>query len=197
MRKAALLITLSIASYVPCAASPVDDDALVISLGAGAGWGETTDNVLRVYDDYALDPRLHDREPGASLELGAGYRLSAEMIAGVELLAWSRRADDDRDTARLDLITAAAALTWFPWRDGPFARLGYGLGTARLDYLERGSWRNRRDTGAAYLLALGWELDLGDDWSLSPLLSHTAFATRALDVWVSLTTLTLALTVEP
>ena len=197
MRTAALLIALSIASCAPGATASADNSALVISLGVGAGWGETTDNVLRLYDDYVLDPRLHDRESGASLEFGAGYRLSREMFAGVELLAWSRRADDDLDAAHLDLVTAAAALTWFPWRDGPFARLGYGLGTARLDYLERGSWRNRRDTGAAYLLALGWELDLGGVWSLSPRISHTAFATRELDVWASLTTLTIALTIEP
>ncbi len=200
MRTCVLTIVLLMVSSAPAVPAPDgagDVSAFAFSLGAGLGWGKTADNILRYYDDYARIPRLHDREAGASLQLGIGYRLLEDLTAGVELLAWSRRADDGLATARLDLITASAAITWHPWRGGLFTRLGYGLGSARLDYLERGEEKTKHDTGACYLLALGYQLRLSGTLSLSPQVSHTAFATRDLEVWASLTALTLTLNIEP
>ncbi|MBU1675393.1 autotransporter outer membrane beta-barrel domain-containing protein, partial [bacterium] len=192
MRTCLLMILLSIASFARSAPAPIEADGgpgVLFVLGAGVGWGRTADNVLRLYDDYARIPRLDDREAGTSLQLGAGCRLLDDLTVGVELLAWSRRADDDLASARLDLITAAVAVTWHPWRGGLFARLGYGLGSARLDYLERGRQEIMHDTGTCYLLACGYELRLGGALSLSPQISHAAFATRDLEVWASLTSL--------
>jgi hypothetical protein len=197
MRASSLMIVLLAAACARGAPAPREAAGPVFGLAAGLGWGRTTDNVLRVHDDYALVPRLHAREPGVALEFGAGYRLDAGVAVGLELLAWSRRADDDLDAARLDLLAATAAVTWHPWRNGLFARLGYGLGAARLAYLERGSEKRKLDTGAAYLLSVGWELALDGAWSLSPRFSHAGFGTRDLEVWASLTTLALAVNFEP
>ena len=194
------MIALTIASAAAYAADPDDGTsgaALSLELGAGIGWAGSSDNGLRLYDDYARIPELHDREAGVAVHLGFGYGLTENVALGVDLRAWSRRADDDLAAARLDLIETVVAVTWHPWRTGPFARLGYGLGAARLDYLERGSWHDMYDTGACYLLAIGHDLRLGRTLTLAPQLAHVAFATRDLEVWVSSTCLTLALCIQP
>jgi len=194
------LLLLSVPCSGACAESSITDPSrpstLTLSLAAGPGWGRTTDNVLRVYDDYALIPRVYDRTSGPAFHLGVDYRLVDDLTVGVGVTSWSRSADENLATAHFDQTLVAATVTWYPWRGRIFTRFGYGLGIARLEYLERGIAATRNDTGTGYLLGLGYEVRLGHTVSLAPPIRTVGYATGSLEVWASLTTLTLALTID-
>ncbi len=201
--RAILITTAILLTVVPLGAwatepvvDPLQASSLTLSLAAGHGWGQTSQNGLGAYDDYSLVPRPYDRESGRTLQLGVDYRLLDTLAAGVEVTTWSRLADEDLATAHLDITLAAVVVSWYPWRDDLFMRLGYGLGIARLKYLERGIADTKQDIGGCYLLAVGYDISLGGPISLTPRIANAGFDTKDLEVWASLTTFTLAINIE-
>jgi hypothetical protein len=194
------LLLLSAPGSGACAEPPISDSSrpsvLTLRFAAGPGWGRTTDNGLRVYDDYALVPRIYDHDGGPAFHLDIDYRLTGDLAVGACVTTWSRSADENPATAHFDQTLVAVTATWYPWRGYIFTRFGYGLGIARLEYLERGIAAIRHDTGAGYLLGLGYIIRLGDTISLAPQITTVGYGTGSLEVWASLTTLTLALTID-
>ncbi len=183
-------ILLIFAVPLIAADSPPDEaKGFEAGLAIGHGWARLSDNIFRDLDDYALIPRVHDREGGLALQFHGGYRLLEDLAAGVVLDGWSRSSNG----AHLDQLLAAAAVTWYPWRGGLFLRLGYGLGVARVAYLERGVEKTKHDIGAGYLMTAGYELPLVGEVHLAPQITITGFSTNDVEVWASHTSLTLAL----
>lgn len=165
---------------------------LRVGLGAGTGRGLAEENGLHVYEDDELIPRPYGRDTGPAFNLRVEADLTPLVSAGIDATVWSRGGPE----GHLDQTVLAAAVIWRHDPTGLHARLGYGLGIARLEAYDRGFPGIERDTGSAYLLAVGWNLSLGRGLSLGPRLAHTGFVARELDVWASTTVVSLSIDLQ-
>ena len=189
MRRLILILLL-----LPAVAHPASADGrgLRIGLGTGTGRGLAEENGLHVYEDDELVPRPYGRDTGPAFNLRVETDLTPLVSAGIDATVWSRGGPE----GHLDQTVLAAAVIWRHDPTGLHARLGYGLGIARLEAYDRGFPVVERDTGSAYLLAVGWNLSLGRGLSLGPRIAHTGFVARELDVWASTTVVTLSVDLQ-
>ena len=157
-----------------------------LALSAGLAAGTWSDNSFRVVDERDRVPRLYADEGGVLLRAAATNRLLPGLDAGVEVTAWSRALDDSPGDAHLDALLLLPSLGWHPGGGGLSLRAGMGLGVARLPYQQLGEIHAGRFTGAAVLLAAGWDVPLGERWTLVPRAGYSGFAAGGLDVWVGL-----------
>ena len=154
----------------------------MIGVAVGPANGETDLNSRYVYDDYDKIPEGRPRERGMLLDLRIGYTMTPRLRVCIESCGWSRHLDDAPGIARVDYLLTGGGVEWMT---GPFTmRMILGLGTSRVDYIERGDHKHQRDMGSGYLFALGWEKQFGKRFTAGPQFVYFGHLGKDTDVWI-------------
>ena len=112
---------------------------------------------------------------GASGGIALGWTMNEQLLLGVGTTAWYRSKDGVRTSAG----TVDARARYYPlvW-SGFFVNGGVGLGA--VNFSTEGLAAT--ETGLGMMLGLGWDIRMGDNFSLTPFLNVAGIRTSVVDV---------------
>lgn len=127
------------------------------------------------------------RQNSLAIAMAAGGTVSRKVLFGASIDAATR----SESGARQIVATVLARLRFYPsLTSGFFLTAGVGLGMLSAE----GTDANRRDTGTAALLGLGYDIRVGPNVSLTPF--WNGFSTGELDTNYNVGQLGLSLTIH-
>jgi hypothetical protein len=157
LRHAGVVLALLAAATVTPAVAQHAQTRQGFFFSGGLGWGS-----FGLGCDGCVDL---GRTGGASGYLKAGGTLSPNVLLGVETNGWYK----SEDGASITLGNLVAAAYFYPMvESGLFLKGGVGLSTLSADT----GFESNSDTGLGFTLGAGYDLRIGGNTSLTPVLNY-------------------------
>ena len=121
-----------------------------------------------------------DRFWGGQGYLQAGGTLSDNFQVGGEIAFWHRSGEENDAT----IIGVHSIAHWFPFHAGFFVKGGLGVTHVKSEFDVASERENGGATGLGVELGLGWDLPIGDSFSLVPTAGSMVAAVGGVDLSV-------------
>ncbi len=167
---AAILVALSVSSLA--AQKPQTRNGFTISFGLGGGSAGAT-----------CEGCDSDRQSAPSGYLRIGGAVRQNLILAGEINGWSKEYDEEGGTATLTIATVNFVAQWYPQpTNGFFLSAGVGTGSMGIDIKVPGfGTLSDNTTGFGYQVGTGYDIRVGNNFSLTPFATYFATAGGKFD----------------